>query len=290
MEILESAATIHTWRYSRAVAGNSVPLQYVDIIMAFEKMLNSQHHRRALLLMLQESDSSLDAPSLHGKAVRARRQNDGSMVITLGTFDDCAEDIEDCGLESCELVFTCNDGGIELIKKKLLEATDAFRFGQTNDVRARATTKASESGHVASCSPQDATFFGFCGLQPMRQIAELLSSARGAPCISGVPGIGRAVPELTAFVLHNVNEVNTQFAGSTAEAIDASGADLLAWLLERHLDVLLSLATELANFSRNNYVSHVGKMNPAELHREGILCTVLPDDIELARRLVGERF
>ena len=82
--------------------------------------------------------------------------------------------------------------------------------------------------------------------------------------------------------------------------IDRPAAELLAWTLERHLETILGIAVELAHHDANNAKSHMRLHAhqhawwdpPSGAHQSaptGVLCAVFGKDIELARRLLGER-
>ena len=235
---------------------------------------------RTLSLCLADTDCLVDGAALCSKAMRAREQG-GSMVVSLVELDSSTERFEDAGLGEFGVASDAESEHINQIQDRLCAATDAFRWGQT-------------------AAPRQAS------KEPLRCIAELLSSARGVPRITGVLGVGTAVPELTGFVLERiasigpaaleqdlqpknsryqrecvVNFMDTRRTNSI-DAIDGPGAELLAWILERYLDTLLACAAEIAHYAGD--AARVALQQPGS----AALPHVLPKDIRLAQRLLGE--
>ena len=265
------------------------PLGYEDVAGAVVKHATSRQASNLLPLSLT-ADINVDdhASALGSRAVRARVQ-DGSMVISLGEFhsvpsaletyrqrSDRLSSFEDAGLAGYDIASGPEDGMRE-IQARLCAAAESFQ----NRVSQQINVPPAEPGQVAAES------------DPRHRIAALLSSPRGVPRITGVPGVGTAVPDLTAFVIEEGKSVLAGFMSmpytATASAlsssvgeksglvcpdhlvaedlrkqqnarenpIDRPAAELLAWTLERHLETILGIAVELAHHDANSAKSQM---------------------------------
>lgn len=311
-DVLKIAVTLREhelWRYSAPE-----PLGYEDVANAVVKLAQRMAEQGSRLMLtcltadVSERHNVDDHASAPGsRAVRARVQ-DGKLVISLGEFNsvpsaletyrqrsDRLSSFEDAGLAGYDIV-SGPEGGIREIQARLCAATESFQNRVTQQI------------HV----PPAQTGQGTAESDPRHRIAALLASARGAPHITGVPGFGTAVPDLTAFVIeegksalaeldlgrlglvcpdHLVVEDLRKQENVRKNPIDRPAAELLAWTLERHLETILDVAAQVAHHAGNSAKSQMRHHTHAHQHASppGVLYAVFPKDIELARRLLGER-
>ena len=274
------------------------PLRYHDIARAVARRMTDLTGRgdRVLMQCLAHTDSwgvpwdhhagvSHGPPGGGANTQEVRAQPSGSsMTISLGESTTSDDELGKFTLDESY----GPHASIAQIQGVLQAATDAVRAGQS-------TAEPTSDGVTP---------------WPLRRIAELLASARGVPQIAGVSGT--ATPELSAFVHEVLGETgHEQILGGAylgqaawvglgwpeAEIIDASGVELLAWILERYLETLLGTAAEVASHASANVrrwfhdanIPYVPAATGEEREERQALYNVFPKDIQLARRLMGAK-
>jgi hypothetical protein len=133
----------------------------------------------------------------------------------------------------------------------------------------------------------------------MREISRLLRGSRGEPKISNISGMGDAQPE-PALVQLVLDVHCVHWTGISA--MERSATELLAWVLERHLESLAAgaaqSASHAATFVRGRWADAckvdgglLDELNVAAEHGTefDLIGKVWPKDTALARRLVRTR-